>query len=36
MTLYQRLLEGRAPQGLAPVALPDDLAESFRLFQVVR
>ena len=35
-TLYQRLLEGWTPPWLAPVALPDDLAESFRLFQVVR
>jgi hypothetical protein len=35
-TLYQRLLEGWTPSWLAPVALPDDLATSFRLFQVIR
>ncbi len=35
-TFYQRLLEGWTPSWLAPVALPDDLATSFRLFQVVR
>ena len=35
-TLYQRLLEGWTPPWLAAVALPDDLAGSFRLFQVVR
>jgi hypothetical protein len=35
-TLYQRLLEGWTPDWLAPVELPDDLAESFRLFRVVR
>ena len=36
VTLYQRLLDGRPPPWLAPLALPDDLAESFRLFRVVR
>ena len=36
VTLYQRLLEGRPPPWLAPVALPDALAERFRLFRVVR
>ena len=36
LTLYQRLLEGRQPHWLTPVALPDALAESFRLFRVVR
>jgi hypothetical protein len=35
-TFYQRLLEGWTPPWLAPVALPDDLAASFRLFRVVR
>ena len=35
-TLYQRLLEGWTPPWLALVALPEDLAESFRLFRVVR
>jgi hypothetical protein len=36
VTLYQRLLEGRLPPWLAPVPLPDTLAERFRLFRVVR
>ncbi len=35
-TFYQRLLEGWTPPWLASVALPDDLAASFRLFRVVR
>ena len=35
-TLYRRLLEGWTPDWLAPVVLPDDLAESFRLYRVIR
>ncbi len=35
-TFYQRLLEGWTPPWLAAVALPDDLATSFRLFRAVR
>ena len=34
VTLYSRLLDGSGPEWLRPVALPPELARTFRLFEV--
>jgi len=35
-TLYERLIDGRTPGWLEPVALPERLAARFRLYRVLR
>ena len=35
-TLYQRLIDGRAPSWLRPVALTEDLGADVRLYRVLR